>query len=310
MTGASGFVGGAVASALDRSGWRLRLLIRRQPPHLLLPNQSPEVVIGDLADNTALARLVEGADAVIHAAGVVKAFDREGFMRGNAEPTGRLAAIAARGPKPPHFVLMSSLAAREPGLSPYSASKRAAEDLLKSAAGAMPWTILRPTAVYGPGDRELLPFFKAVKRGFAPRPAGLIQRLSMIHVEDLGRIAARCAGLDEARGQCWELDDGAAAGHGWDELAAAAGAALGTRPQPLPVPRPLLALVASANALQARWSGRPAMLVPHKLPEMLHGDWLCHTRPSGWSGTNWEPKWAIGPGFADTVRWYHREGWL
>lgn len=310
MTGASGFVGRAVAAALDRSGWRLRLLIRRQPPHLLLPNQSPEVVIGDLADDAALARLVEGADAIIHVAGVVKALDRSEFMRGNAEPTGRLAAIATRAPRPPHFVLMSSLAAREPSLSPYCASKRAAEDLLRANAGAMAWTILRPTAVYGPGDRELLPFFKAVKHGLAPRPAGSIQRLSMIHVEDLGRIAAGCAGLDAARGQCWELDDGVAAGHGWDELAAAAGTALGTRPRPIPVPRPLLALAAIANALRARWSGRPAMLVPHKLPEMLYGDWLCHARLPAGLGTNWEPQWAIGPGFADTVRWYRREGWL
>ena len=291
-------------------GWRLRLLIRRQPPHLVLQNQSPEVVIGDLADDAALGQLVEGADAVLHIAGVVKALDRDDFMRGNAEPTGRLAGIAARQPRPPHFLLMSSLAAREPALSPYCASKRAAEDMLKAAAGIMPWTILRPTEVYGPGDRELLPFFKVVKRGFAPRPAGSIQRLSMIHVEDLGRFAAGCAGLDRALGQCWELDDGAINGHGWDELTAAAGAALGTQPRPVTIPRALLALVAGANAARARWTGRPEMLVPNKLPEMLHGDWLCHARPPAGLGTNCEPKWAIGPGFADTVRWYRREGWL
>ncbi|HWA45945.1 MAG TPA: NAD(P)-dependent oxidoreductase [Hypericibacter adhaerens] len=310
VTGASGFVGSAVASALDGMGWRLRLLIRRQPPRLLLANQSPEVVIGDLGDNEALGRLVEGADAVLHVAGVVKALDREGFMRGNAEPTGRLAAIAARQATPPHFVLMSSLAAREPALSPYCASKRAGEDALKAAAGAMAWTILRPTAVYGPGDRELLPFFKTVKRGFAPRPPGAIQRLSLIHVEDLGRFAAASAGLAAAKGQTWELDDGAADGHGWAELTAAAAAALGTHPIAVTIPRPLLKATAQANALKAAWTGKPQMLVPHKLPEMLHADWLCHHRPPASLGTKWEPKWAIGPGFADTVRWYRREGWL
>ncbi|MGH6881336.1 NAD-dependent epimerase/dehydratase family protein [Hypericibacter sp.] len=310
VTGASGFVGGAVVSALDRLGWRLRLLIRRQPPRLVLPNQAPEVVIGDLADDIALGQLVAGADAVLHIAGVVKAHDREGFMRGNAEPTGRLAGIAARQPAPPHFILMSSLAAREPALSPYCTSKRAAEDALKAAAGAMPWTILRPTAVYGPGDRELLPFFKSIKKGLAPRPAGPVQRLSLIHVEDVGRFAAAAAGLDAARGRSWELDDGAPEGHGWDEIVTAAAQALGTHPRALAIPRPVLAAAARVNALKAAWSGRPQMLVPHKLAEMMHPDWRCHDRPPAALGTEWEPRWAIGPGFADTVRWYRQEGWL
>jgi nucleoside-diphosphate-sugar epimerase len=310
VTGAGGFIGGAVVSALDQRGWRLRLLIRRQPPQLVLANQSPEVVIGDLADNAALGLLVEGADAVLHIAGVVKAHDREGFMRGNAEPTGRLAGIAARQPKPPHFLLMSSLAAREPALSPYCASKRAGEEALKAAAGVMPWTILRPTAVYGPGDREMLPFFKAVKKGLALRPGGSAQGLSLIHVEDVGRFAAAAAGLATAQGQTWELDDGAPEGHGWNEIIAAAAQALGTHPRALVIPKTLLVAAARANALKAAWTGQPQMLVPHKLPEILHADWRVHDRPPATLGTNWEPKWAIGPGFADTVRWYRREGWL
>jgi nucleoside-diphosphate-sugar epimerase len=310
VTGASGFVGGAVVSELDRRGWRLRLLIRRQPPRLILPNQTPEVVIGDLADNIALNQLVTGADAVLHIAGVVKAHDREGFMRGNAEPTGRLAGIAARQPTPPHFVLMSSLAAREPALSPYCASKRAAEDLLKAVAGPMPWTILRPTAVYGPGDREFLPFFKTVKRGIAPRPPGAIRRLSLIHVEDLGRFAAASAGSAVARGQTWELDDGATEGHSWNDLTAAAARALGTHARALTIPKAFLTVMARGNALKAAWTGKPQMLVPHKLPEVLHADWLCHHRPPADAGTEWQPQWAIGPGFAETVRWYRQEGWL
>lgn len=299
-----------MVSELDRRGWRLRLLIRRQPPRLVLPNQAPEVVIGDLADNMALGQLVAGADVVLHVAGVVKAHDREGFMRGNAEPTGRLAAVAARQPKPPHFVLMSSLAAREPALSPYCASKRAGEDALKAAAGGMSWTILRPTAVYGPGDREFLPFFRTVKRGIAPRPPGAIRRLSLIHVEDLGRFAAASAGSAAAQGQTWELDDGAAEGHSWGELTAAAAAALGAHPRALTIPKAFLVATAWGNALKAAWTGKPQMLVPHKLPEVLHADWLCHHRPPAGLGTEWEPRWAIGPGFADTVRWYLQEGCL
>jgi hypothetical protein len=68
--------------------------------------------------------------------------------------------------------------------------------------------------------------------------------------------------------------------------------------------------MARGNALKAAWTGKPQMLVPHKLPEVLHADWLCHHRPSAEAGTEWQPKWAIGPGFAETVRWYRQEGWL
>jgi nucleoside-diphosphate-sugar epimerase len=311
VTGATGFVGGPVVAALDRAGWRLRLLVRRQPPRLLLANQTPEVTIGDLADEAALARLVEGADAVVHVAGAVKALDRTAFMRANAEPVGRVAALAARQPKPPHFLLMSSLAAREPTLSAYGASKRAGEDALKAAAGdAMPWTILRPTAVYGPGDRELLPFFKAVRCGLAPRPAGPARRLSLIHIADLAEAVAVFAGRPAAHGQCWELDDGAADGHGWDELALAAGAAFGTRPWPVTVPMVALRTVAQWNALRARLDKRPRMLVPGKVAEMAHFDWRCHDRPPPEVGTDWQPRWRIGPGFAETIAWYRARSWL
>lgn len=312
VTGATGFVGGPVVAALDGAGWRLRLLARRQPPHLLLEKQTPEVVIGDLADATALARLVEGADAVLHLAGAVKALDRAAFMRANAEPVGRIAALAARQPKPPHFLLISSLAAREPALSAYGASKRAGEDALLAAAGdTLPWTILRPTAVYGPGDRELLPFFKAVRRGLAPRLAGAPRRLSLIHVADVATAVAAFTGAPAAYGRRWELDDGAPDGHGWDEVALAAGAALGVRPRSVTVPLAALRAAARWNALRARLEKRPRMLVPDKVAEMSHADWRCHDRPlPDLAGAAWQPRWAVEPGFAQTVAWYRARGWL
>jgi nucleoside-diphosphate-sugar epimerase len=158
ITGATGFVGGYTAKALAEAGWRVRLLCRRLPLSPLLSDISPEIVLGDLEDPAALAALVRGADAVVHAAGAVRALDAVGFYRANADGTARMvAAVRADAPQA-RFVLISSLSAREPTLSAYAGSKRAGEIELERAAGAaLDWSILRPPAVYGPGDRELLP---------------------------------------------------------------------------------------------------------------------------------------------------------
>ena len=97
-------------------------------------------------------------------------------------------------PPAPRFLLMSSLAARMPQLSDYAASKRRGELAVEAAPENLRWTVLRPPAVYGPGDRELLPLFRWVARGIAPLPAGGGGRFSLLYVDDLatrGRALAR-----------------------------------------------------------------------------------------------------------------------
>jgi len=307
VTGASGFVGSHIVTALDAAGWRLRLLARREPP-AIRARQTPELVIGDLADEDALETLVRDCDLVVHAAGLVKARSRAEFFRVNAEATGRLAAIAARCPAPPRFLLISSIAAREPALSSYCASKRAGEDALKQAAGGMRWSILRPVAVYGPRDREFLPFFRGVARGVALRPAGVDPRLSMIFINDLADLVAVVAEDKDSHGICWEVDDGAPRGYGWGDLGAAAAAALKTRPMSVSVGRWLLQSLGTGNELATAWDGRARMLTRDKVREIWHSDWVAALRPP--AGTNWQPRWDLARGFAETAAWYRLSGWL
>ena len=122
LTGATGFVGRHVLRALLAGGWRVRALVR-DPARLRLPTGTPEdaveVVLGDLADDAALARLMEGAEAVVHLAGLVAAAREIDFYAVNAEGARRLAQAAARAGVR-RFVHVSSLAAREPELSPYA----------------------------------------------------------------------------------------------------------------------------------------------------------------------------------------------
>ena len=163
VTGATGFVGCALREAAAEQGAELRALTRRKQPAAA----GVEWIAGDLHDRKALTRLVAKAEAVIHVAGVVNTPDPMGFHLGNVEGTMALveAAVAARVPR---FVFVSSLAAREPQLSKYGASKRHAEKLV--AASGLDWTIVRPPAIYGPRDREMFEMFRAARWGVLPMP--------------------------------------------------------------------------------------------------------------------------------------------
>src|SRR5690606_35594370 len=183
VTGATGFIGRRHVHRLLADGVAVTALSRRRAPDL--DRSGAAVVVGSLEDAGALSQLVEGADAVVHAAGAVRARTSQQFVETNAGSTRRLIYAAARLRPPPRLLLLSSLAAREPMLSPYAASKRAAEDALAQEARGLWWLALRPPAVYGPGDRATLPLFRAMKRGLLPVPADGSGRFSLIHVDDL-----------------------------------------------------------------------------------------------------------------------------
>lgn len=302
VTGATGFVGPHLVRALVRHGWTVRLLIRRWKPVPELDGASAELVLGDLADERALQRLTDGADAVVHAAGLIKARSAEAFMAVNRDGT---ASLSRHAPKA-RLLLLSSLAAREPGLSPYAASKQAAEEVLKQRAG--PWLAVRAPAVYGPGDRETLAYFKTVDRGFAPRPAVPEARLSLIHVADL--VEALALGLEaDLRPSVYEVDDGRPGGHSYDDMARAAGQALGRQPLGLSVPRVLLATLAAVNGLRQSLTGKAEILTAGKVAEMFHPDWTVHDRRLA-ETTTFVARYDLPGGFADTVAWYREHHWL
>ena len=138
VTGATGFIGSHVVAHLTKLGWQVRLLTRRLPVGPILAGSRFTAVIGSLSDNDAIGDLIRGCDAVVHCAGLIKAVRPTDFFAINAAATDRLAAASATLPRPPRFVLLSSLAAREPAVSDYAASKRAGEAALAEAAGGMP----------------------------------------------------------------------------------------------------------------------------------------------------------------------------
>lgn len=300
VTGGTGFVGGHVLAAAVARGHGVRALARRPQP------ARPGVtwVAGDLADPAALGRLVEGADAVIHVAGVVNARDAAGFIEGNVR--GTAAMRMAAGVRP--FVHVSSLAAREPQLSRYGASKLAAEHVARGCAG--PVAMVRPPAVYGPGDTELLALFRAARLGVVPVPRGAVA--AMIFAPDLAgalvALAEDLAGAGRSAGGCFEIDDGAG-GHPQPALVEAIGRALGVRARALEVPGLALRVGAAFATAQARVTGRLPTLSFDRARYLAHRDWRADSGPLLALGL-WRPAHGLKDGLAATVDWYRREGWL
>lgn len=302
VTGATGFVGPHLVRALARRGWRLRLLVRRWSPLPSLAGVEAELILGDATSEPALRQLVEGADAVVHAAGLIKARAPSDFLPVNRDSAALLSALAPDA----HLILLSSLAAREPHLSAYGASKRAGEEVVAVRSGL--WTIVRAPAVYGPGDRETLAYFKAVKSGFAPQPLLPDARLSLMHVADLAEALALTVERPPPN-SIYEIDDGHEGAYTYTDMAAAAGEALGRRPWRIGVPRRIMAGVAGWNALRQSLGGSPQILTHGKVAEIFHPDWAVHDRRLA-AALDYRSGYDLGAGFRDTIMWYRRQGWL
>lgn len=299
ITGATGFVGSAVLNEALSQGHQVKALARREQPS----RAGVAWVRGDLADTAALAALCAGADAVIHVAGLTNTPDPAEFDVANVTGTAHVMA-AMQGAGVRRLVFVSSLAAREPKLSAYGASKAKAEALVE--ASGLDWTTVRPPAVYGPRDIDMLDLFRAAKWGVVPLPPG--GATSIIHADDLASLLVTLAASNAAptKKKTYEPDDGREGGWSHKELAAAIGRAMGRRVIAPHLPRPVLEAAAAADRI-AR--GDKAKLTPDRVGYMCHPNWVARFDRKPPPGL-WQPQIAGEEGLKATAEWYRREGWL
>ena len=299
LTGATGFVGKAVLDEAVRREDPVRALTRRSQA----ARAHVEWIEGDLSNPAALATMCHEADAVIHVAGLTNTPDPAEFEDANVGGTERLIA-AAKEKKVKRFVFVSSLSAREPGLSAYGASKAKAEKLVE--ASGLDWTIVRPPGVYGPHDVDYFEMFRSARFGFVPLPPGGAS--SIIHVEDLARLLLDLVDASPAlvRRRMFEPDDGREGGWSHKEMAKAIGKAVG-RPVFAPhLPRAVLETAAKADRLLR---GDKARLTADRVGYMTHPNWVArssHQVPEA----VWSPRICGEEGLRATAGWYRAQGWL
>ena len=298
LTGATGFVGQALLDAAAARGRGGRPPPRREQP----PRAGVDWIAGDLLDHQALAELMHGAEAVIHLAGVVNAPDPADFESGNV--SGPLSVVeAALATGVPRMVHVSSLSARHPSLSLYGHSKNRGERIVK--ASGLDWTIVRPPAVYGPRDRDMLELFRAARWGVVPTPGE--GRTSVIHADDLARLLlALIPGGEDVTHLVFEPDDARSGGWSHYELARAIGWAIGRRPKVIGLSRAMMERAARADMLLRRGK---AKLTLDRVGYMTHPDWVVSNGAHP-PQERWRAQIETRRGLKDTAQWYREQKWL
>ena len=296
VTGGTGFVGGHLLRMALAHGYDVRALTRGWKP----PEDEIAWIDGALDRPETLEKLCTGADAVIHIAGLISG-SKDAFEAVNVGGTATL-IDAARMAGVRRFIHISSLAAREPDLSNYGWSKARSERLV--AASGVEWTIIRPPAVYGPGDRETLELFKMAKRGLVALPPK--GHFSVIHVEDLCRLILAVIDEPETLSETYEPDDGREKGWEHRHFARTLGRIYGKRAATVSMPK---IVMRGASRLDRLFRRSNAKLTPDRVNYFCHPDWVASAerRPPP---TLWKPEVRTPTGLKETAAWYAAEGWL
>ena len=296
VTGGTGFVGQHLLRLALAEGYDVRALTRGWKP----PEDEIAWVDGTLDRPETLVKLCSGADAVIHIAGLINA-SRAEFETVNVGGTANM-IDAARKAGVRRFIHISSLAAREPELSAYGWSKARSERLV--AASGLEWTIVRPPAIYGPGDRETLELFRMARRGFvALPPAG---RFSLLHVHDLCRLILAIVDEPDTVSEIYEPDDGREGGWQHRHFARTLSRIYGKRATTVAMPK---LVMKAASLLDRLFRRKSAKLTADRVDYFCHPDWVAWTerRPPP---ALWAPQVRTATGLKETADWYKAEGWL
>ncbi len=297
ITGATGFVGRHLVELAVAKGHDVRALARSPQP----ATPGVEWMEGAIDPARNLDSLVAGADAVIHVAGAINAGSRAAFAACNIDGTAATIA-AAQDAGIRRFIHVSSLAAREPALSDYGWSKAESERRVENST--LDWTIVRPPAVYGPGDREMLELFRMASKGVVLLPPR--GRLSLIEVSDLNRLLLACAKGDVGIRKIYEPDDGTVRGLDQREFARLLGQAVGRKIIPIPVPAMILGI---ASRLERLFKRDAAKLTQDRVSYFCHPDWVARRSLSP-PLRLWKPKIAPAEGLDATAKAYRAAGWL
>ncbi len=317
VTGATGFIGGHLVPKLLEKGYKVRCLVRGTSALAKLDGLDVEFFPGDLSDPGSLRKAVRGVDYVFHLAGLTKTNKNQEFYDVNFRGTENLAEAAAKeNPGLKKFVYLSSHAAAGPSfnggalteekephpVSHYGKSKLLGEKAVLGRAGLMPVVVLRPTAVYGPGDRDFYLFFKAINKGIFPYWGAC--RYSLLYVGDLVQGIIAAAEAPQAAGRVFFLSDGNIYTN--SEIARTIAGALHSRLLKLPMPRFFLLIAATFSALAGKDSG---IINKDKLREMGFPNWCCDPGRAK-REIGFLPKITLKEGAKWTAEWYRIHQWL
>jgi nucleoside-diphosphate-sugar epimerase len=314
VTGATGFLGGHIAEAFRNRGWQVRAIVR---PGTLKPAPSGiekrEVALaGD-----ALPAAVIGSDVIIHAAGLTRGRDQNAFDLVNV--AGTRAVVEAANACGARLVHLSSQAAIGPGtierpardsdppqpINAYGRSKLAGEMVIRQHA-RVPWIILRPSAVYGPGDRAFLPVVRLATRGLFPLAVPRTTPFTFVYVDDVVRAVMLASEDQAAHGAAMFI--GHQQPHTIETFLREIARVVRRRYRPIPVPGLLIRALAAIGDLTWQVGGEP-LIDSARLAEFRSAGFVCSTS-SARDVLGFTAAVTLPAGLEETVRWYRGRGWV
>lgn len=322
MTGGTGFIGSHLAEILIQRGTQVRCLLRKTSDLKWIKDLPIEYVRGDCRDQASLREAVKGVDQVFHLAGVTKAVKEETFFEMNARGTENLIqACLEHNSDLQKFIYVSSQAAAGPSLngnckketdtckpvSPYGRSKRRGEELALAHAHKLPLLILRPSAVYGPRERDIYTFFKLLSKGINLCTSNPDQHFSLCYVQDVVQAILLAAETRSPQGEIFFISDGM--DYPIETIGDAFAQALEVRTFRLCVPKWILLGIASFSEYVSSVSKKPSLISKGKVEEMVQKNWVCDITKAR-AVLDFNPGIPLTRGARLTVDWYRKENWL
>lgn len=322
VTGANGFVGSHLVEGLLKRGYQVISLVRKTSNLRWLCDLKVEYVYADIAEKNSLREAVKDVDLVFHVAGLTKAKNKEEYFKVNVEGTKNLVeACLEENPNLQRLVYISSQAAVGPGenehpldetapcrpITPYGESKLEGEKFVLNHASRLPITVIRPPAVYGPKDRDMLGFFKVAHKGLRISFGKDESFLSLVYVKDLVDGIILAAESPKAIGQIYFIADDKI--YSWTEAFEIIAKALNKKTFPLKIPKSLVYLLAFLSENSSRLLRRTAVFDTQKAKEITKRYWILDVTKAK-TELGFVPRYKLAKGVEETVRWYKERGWL
>ena len=322
ITGASGFLGYHLIQTAIAANFEVFAAVRKNSniehlnefplKYLYLNYEDPEQMSRLIAENK--------IDFIIHSAGVTKAIRQEVYDQVNAGYTINLAKAAENsGGICKKIVFISSLAAVGPlndgqqkiteqthprPVTAYGRSKLLAENQLASIS--IPTTILRPTAIYGPRDKDIFIMLKTISNGMDPYIGKIVQELSFVHAEDVALAAVQSLTIKNALG-IYHITDGNS--YNRYEFSDISKSILNRKAFRFHIPMPLVKSLAFFLEKVNGWLNKPSVISREKLHELAAINWICDITKAN-KDLNFIPKYNLQTGLEDTISWYKKNKWL
>jgi nucleoside-diphosphate-sugar epimerase len=322
ITGATGFIGSHLAEALHSKGYALRCLVRPTSDRRWIRHLPVEYVYGSFFDERSLNEAVANVDVVYHSAGVVASKTKKGFFEGNQLATRNLLAATQRANRSlVRFVHISSQAAVGPSapehpvneetpyhpITTYGISKMEAEKEVRKYDGLIPWTIVRPPAVYGPRDTATLDFFRTASRGIIPLVGFTRKIVSLVHVRDL--VTGIILAGEKTEGQNQVFFVGSQRHYDWEEIGYTTLEVLGRKAICIRVPEFLVYAIAGISGFFSIFKTKPSVLNWEKGKDMVQQAWTCDDSKAR-SLLGYKDTISLKEGIRETIDWYRKVGWM